>query len=270
VVQAVHRSQHELRVPLRIDVVQRRPGGFAQILDIDRVVHHQDAFGEHRLAEPPDAVHHLARVPRIRFADGHDDQVVEHAFERQVNVHDLGKLLAHHRQQDPFDGLAHPAVLHGRPPDNGRVIDRLTLPGDALDVEHRIIVRQRVKAGVVAERALPSQLAGLHVALEHDLRCGRNFQVNRPAGDHLHGAAAQESGENHLVEILGQGQRGGEGDHRIGPDRHSHLQAATIAEARAVVVSAPLVDLPVHAGGRGVVKLHPVHAAVALAGDRIP
>ena len=49
--------------------------------------------------------------------------------------------------------------------------------GDAGDVEDRVLVRQRVEAGVVAEGPLGAQFAQVDVALEHDLGVGRHFQV---------------------------------------------------------------------------------------------
>jgi hypothetical protein len=63
VVERIHRPHDELDVALRVDVVQRLPGHLAGVLHVHVLVHHHDALAEHRLAQAPDGVHHLARVP---------------------------------------------------------------------------------------------------------------------------------------------------------------------------------------------------------------
>src|SRR5579863_4230842 len=49
VIERIDRPQHELNIPLRIDVVQRLPRHLADVLHIHFLVHHHDAFAEHRL-----------------------------------------------------------------------------------------------------------------------------------------------------------------------------------------------------------------------------
>ena len=48
-----------------------------------------------------------------------------------------------------------------------------------------VLVRQRVEAGVVAERAFGAQFAQLDIAFEHDLGIRRHFEVARLALHHL-------------------------------------------------------------------------------------
>jgi hypothetical protein len=57
-----------------------------------------------------------------------------------------------------------------------------------------------------------------HVALEDDLRAGRNFEVDRLAFDQLDGSPAQATGEIHLLDPCGDGRARGDRRHRLGPD----------------------------------------------------
>ena len=61
----------------------------AEILHVDVFIDDDDALGEHGLAQRPDRVHHLAGLSRVRLLDRDDHQVVEDAFDRQVDVHQL-------------------------------------------------------------------------------------------------------------------------------------------------------------------------------------
>ena len=51
-----------------------------------------------------------------------------------------------------------------------------------------IVVRLRVEAGVIAERSLAPPLARLDVALEHDVRARRHFEIDGDALHHLDAA----------------------------------------------------------------------------------
>ena len=110
-------------------------------------------FREHRLPQSPDRVHHFARVSGIRLADRNQNQVVEDALGRHADVADFGQLQAHQRQENALDRLAHVEVFHRRRPDDGRRVDRILALRDAGDVEHRVIVVERIEAGVIAERS---------------------------------------------------------------------------------------------------------------------
>ena len=115
-------------------------------------------------------------------------------------------------------------------------------------------------------------LAQFDVAFEHDLGVRRHLQVRRLAPHHLDRLAAQEAGDHHLVQVRRQREDGGVHGGRVGADGHGHIHAPRIArlEPPAIVLGALLVGLPVHARGALVVDLHAVHAAVALAGVRVP
>ena len=179
-----------------------------------------------------------------------------------------GNLHAHQRQEDALDGLAHVEILHGRRAHDRRRVDRFPALRNAGDVEDRIVVRQRVVAGVVAERPFRAQFAQRDVALQHDLGVGRHFKIAGLALDHLDRTAAQETGDHHLVEIGRQRQDGRVHRRRVGADGDGDVHAFGLAfgHSAPVVLRALLVRLPVHAGSALVVNLHPVHAAVALAG----
>ena len=120
----------------------------------DVLVHDDDRLREHQLAEAPDGVHDFARVARIALVDRDDDEVVEDALGRKVHVDDLGVRLLDHRQEDPLARHAEVVVLHRRDADDGRQIRRPLAARDAREMEHRIVVRLRIEARVIAERAL--------------------------------------------------------------------------------------------------------------------
>ncbi len=110
------------------------------------------------------------------------------------------------------------------------------------------------------------QVALLHVALEHDLRVGRDLDADRLPGDELDRLALEEAREHELVDVLRQRRRGRVRGHRVEPQRDGDLEPAV----RGQVVHAPvLVELPVHRGRARVELLHPVHADVPRPGLRV-
>src|SRR5579871_3192286 len=125
VVERIHGPERELNVALGVDMVQRLPCHFADVLHIDIFVHHHDALGEHGLTQTPDGAHHFACVPGIRLPYRDQHQVVEDAFRRHRDVANLRYLQPHQREKNALDGLAHVVVLHGRRPDDGRRVNRL-------------------------------------------------------------------------------------------------------------------------------------------------
>src|SRR6266568_2002193 len=60
---------------------------------------------------------------------------------------------------------------------------------------------QRIKTGVVAKWPLRAHFIQVDVALQHNLRVGRHFQIVGLAGHHFHRLAPQEAGKHHLVEV---------------------------------------------------------------------
>src|SRR6185312_12967944 len=107
-------AERELDVALRVDVVQYFERDLADVLHVDVFIDHEDALGGHCLAERPYAVHDFARLAGIGFLDRHDHQIVEDAFDGQIDVNDLRNGEPHQRQENARDGTAHPCVFHRR------------------------------------------------------------------------------------------------------------------------------------------------------------
>src|SRR6185369_11078981 len=194
-------------------------------------------------------------------------------------------------------GQAHVGVLLRRTADNGAGVDGILAVRNALDVEDRVEVFERIEAGVVAEWALGSKLVELDIALKNDFGSGRHFEVDSLALDEFDGFAAQETGDHELFNFGRRRDDAGEHECWISPDSYGDFHTAgdgfaggdarTAAgashhvdgsstgvgfslggfgtHALAVMLGADLMSLPVHAGGVAVVDLHPVGANVALA-----
>ena len=250
-------------------MVERLPGDFPHVLHIHVVVHHHDHLAEHRLPHPPEGVHDLAGMPRVSLAHRHQDQVVENPLGRHADVRDLRQLALHDRQEDPLDGLADVVVLHGRRADDGGLVDRIPPAGDAGQVEHRVLIRKRIIPGVVAEGALGPPLLRVDVSLQDDLGRGGDLDVDGHALHHRDGLAPHETGEEHLVHVVGEGRGGGEHQRGVGADGAGDLQPPPAPLGATMVVRSVLVDLPVHRGRGRVEHLHAIDPAVALAGLRI-
>ena len=231
VVQHIQRPLGEQQVPLGVDVAGDPEQHFAGVVGVDVVVHHHDPLAEHHLSGSPDGVHDLLGVAGEGFADGHDHQVMEPPGRRQVHIHHFRKDHAQQGQEDPLGGQAQVGVLLGRAADDGGRVDRVLAVGDGLHVQHRVVVGQGIVAGMVAERAFPPELAGVHPALDDDLGIRRHLQVVADAADHLHPLAPEEAGEHDLREEGRQRRRGriGQGGVAAEADRHRHALAGRVA-----------------------------------------
>ena len=99
-------------------------------------------------------------------------------------------------------------------------------------MEDRVLVGHRVEAGVVAEGAFGAQFAQLDVALQNDLGVGRDLQIDRLALDDFDRPAAQETGDEELLDLGRGGNDGGEGGGGVGADGDGDFQprAFEIAE----------------------------------------
>ncbi len=111
VVEHVGRAFGEDAVALRVGVGAEAEEDFAGVVHVHVVVHHDDVFGEHHLAHAPEAVHDFVGLHRVGLADAHEDEVVEDAFRRQRDVHDLGEVHLEDGQEE----------FHGRAADDGRI-----------------------------------------------------------------------------------------------------------------------------------------------------
>src|SRR5205823_1186727 len=137
VVERIYWAQGELDVALRINMVEHLEHYLADVLDVHVLIHHHNAFGEHGLAQRPDAVHHLTGVPRIRLANGNDHQVVKHAFYGQVHIHDFRQCKFHQRQEDSLYSFTHPGIFHRRLANDSCCIDWVFAVSDAGEMENR-------------------------------------------------------------------------------------------------------------------------------------
>ena len=72
---------------------------------------------------------------------------------------------------------------------------------DATHVEDGIEILQRVEAGVVAEGAFGAEFVEMDVALEDDLRGGRDFQIHGFALHQFDGLLAQEAGDQIFLHV---------------------------------------------------------------------
>ena len=95
---------------------------------------------------------------------------------------------------------------------------------DAGQVKHRVLIGQRVEAGVIAEWPLAAQLAQFHVAFQNNLRMGWHFEIDRLALHDLYGLAAQKAGDHELLHLWRRGNDRRKRRRRIGPDRNRHFK----------------------------------------------
>src|ERR1700722_9818001 len=110
-VERIHRAHSELNVALGIDVVEDFQGDIGDVLYVHVFVDHHDALGEHGLAQRPDSVHYFASLSGVGLLDGNNHQVVEDAFDGQVDVHQFWDGQLHQRQQNPLDRFTHVGVF---------------------------------------------------------------------------------------------------------------------------------------------------------------
>ena len=194
-VERVDGAESELDVAFGIDVVEDFEGDVGDVLHIDVFVDHDDALGEHGLAERPDGIHHFAGLSGIGLADGNDHQVVKDAFDGKIDVDQFRDGEAHQREEDALDGFAHVGVLHGRLADDGGGVDGIFAMRDAGDVEDGVEIGEGVEAGVVAEGAFGAEFVEVDVAFEDDLAGGGDFEVDGFALDEFDRSATKESGD---------------------------------------------------------------------------
>ncbi len=238
-------------------------------MNVTVLVHHHDQLGQRHQVGAPDGVHHLLCVLRVALTDRHDQTVVEDAGGRHVVVDDVRDQDLGEWQEDPLGGLAQAVILLRRLRRDDRVVNRVLAHGHALDVQHRERLDRGVVTGVVTERALRHPLPRLQIALQDHLRVRRDLQRDGHAVDHLDPLAAEETGEQVLVDVAGQWGARGVADHRVGADRDRHRQTLPQPLGDRVVRGRVLVDLPVHAERVPRMLLQAVEAQVALAGLRV-
>ena len=158
--------------------------------------------------------------------DRDHDAVVEPAFLGQVHIDDFRESEPQQGKEQALRRLAQVGVFHRSLADYGGGVHGVAAVGQRRQVKHRIIVGQRVVAGVVAERPFPPRLLEVHVPFEHELGVRRDLKATVLQLHHVHRFAAQEPGERHLVD--GPRHRGGGcvRDGGIGADGDGHFHPA--------------------------------------------
>src|SRR5919112_3356807 len=176
VVEHVNRSREHPYVPLRVNVVQRYPPGLARVFYVYVRVEDHDHL---RQGHEPQAQHSgadLHGMSRVLLVDRDEDQIMEYALRRHVVVDDLGQHQARERQEDPLCRVPEPRVLHRRAAHDGGGVDGVAAHCHRGNVHRRVVVGERVEAGVVPERTFKRQwLLRVGVALDDNLRLRRNF-----------------------------------------------------------------------------------------------
>src|SRR5206468_4093055 len=110
-------------IALRVGVGAEAEENFAGVVHVHVVVHHDDIFGEHHLAHAPEAMHDFVGLHGITLFDADKDQVVENAFSRQCEIHDLGEIHLEDGQEQFHRGAADIEIFHRRDADNSGGID---------------------------------------------------------------------------------------------------------------------------------------------------
>ena len=141
---------------------------------------------------------------------------------------------------------------------------------DAGDVESGVVVRERVVAGVVAERpfADPGRL-GIDPPLDHDVGLCGNLEVYGGGAHHGNGFSPEETGQEVLVDARRERRRCDVAQRRVPAERdgHGHLFPAPLVFSE--MEGGGLVNLPVHGGAPWAQNLNPVHAHVARSSLRV-
>ena len=113
---------------------------------------------------------------------------------RQIHVDDLRKGDAQQRQKQSFRGFTEIGIFHRRAADDGGWINWIFLVGDAGHMKNRIVVGQRIKAGMIAERPFtPERLRRIDIAFDDDVRVRRHFDVDGNALDQFDAFLAQKT-----------------------------------------------------------------------------
>ena len=177
-VEHVDGAHAEAHVALGVDIVESDPPGLPGIADVGVGIEDDDHLGQRHETLAPHAIHYFPSLAGVLLVDADEDQVVEDPLRRHVVVDDLRQGHAEQRQEDPLGGVTEMVVLHRRPADDRGRIDGALSVGDRLHVDARVVVGQRVEAGVISERTFQHQvLRWIDVPLDDDLRFRGDRQI---------------------------------------------------------------------------------------------
>ena len=143
------------------------------------------------------------------------------------------------------------------------------LSGDGRDVKDGVIVRQGIPARVIAEGPLFPQLAGVQVALHHDVRIRGNLHVHRLALHQFGALSPQKTGEVQLVNRRRKRRARRVDVDGVSAQGNRHLHARAHFGAFLKILRPVVMKVHVHARGRLVEKLHAVKPYVSSASPRV-
>jgi hypothetical protein len=267
VVEDVGGATGEDGVALGVGVGAEVEEDFAGVVDVDVGIDDDHVFGEHHLAHAPEAVHDFVGLHGVGFFDADKDEVVKNAFGRKGDIDNLGKVHLKDGEEQFHAGTADVEILHGRDADNGGGVDGVLAMGDGGDVKDGVRLGQGVVAGVVAEGAFHAErFLGVDVAFDDKVRIGRNHEVVGLTFDEFDRFFAEVTGEEEFVEAVRERRGCAESKHGVATDEDGDGHALAGFVIAASVTGGDFLELPVHAGGLGIVNLDAVHADVAIAG----
>ena len=177
-VKIVHWPACKEDVLLRVQVVGHAPRHLREVLHIHVGIHDYHGLGQRQEPHTPESVHYLLSLPTILLFYRHDEEVVEGALGGHVHVHDLWKHHLDGREEQSFGHLAHEVVFRRWPTNHRGGVYRVFATCHSRDVEHRVLHRRGVVAGVVTEWALQPTFVRVDVPFKDDFSMGRDFKVD--------------------------------------------------------------------------------------------
>ena len=137
-------------------------------------------------------------------------------------------------------------------------------------MELRVVIRQRIIAGMVSERSFQNVvLVRIHITFNDDIGVGGNLYVPGEALYQLNFFFRKKSGKHVFIDPIRQRRGRTVGISRVATQGygHRHLFAAFLVFLH--MAGADLMPVPMHTGQFGPKYLHPVHADIANARYRI-
>jgi hypothetical protein len=156
--------------------------GCAEVAQVHRPVRDQEELGERELALAEDAEgrgHGLALVALLH--DSRGERVVT-GLSVRPQVHHPRHHEGEQGRKQLLEQVAEVEVLLPRLAHDGGRVDRIASMAEVRDLEHRVVVPQRVVAVVVAEGALGPPNARRDLADERELGIGRPGHALRDPG----------------------------------------------------------------------------------------
>ncbi len=182
---------------------------------------------------------------------------------RQPEIDDLRELLLEERDENLVQRLAQHGRLVRRAAREGRKVNRIAAHGDRRDGEDREFLDGIIIACVVAVGPFVGVFFQRHMAFQHDLGFGGDFQRHGPAIDQLGLPPAEQSGEMIFRQRLWNRRHRGEDDSGVGADDRGGGQGlAFFALPAAMMLRAAPVGEPAHDRPVAPDHLHTVDAEI--------